>query len=109
MNDASAASSSPPQRESIPIQLADRVGKLPPYVFVRINAILAEKRKAGKDPIDLGMGNPQDPPAESIVAALAEAAKNPKNHGYSKSVGIDELRREVANKYRRMHWLQGGF
>jgi alanine-synthesizing transaminase len=106
MNDAPAASSSPPQRKSIPIQLADRVGKLPPYVFVRINAILADKRKAGKDPIDLGMGNPQDPPAESIVAALAEAAKNPKNHGYSKSVGIDELRREVANKYRRKYGVQ---
>lgn len=103
MNDAAGARPAPPQRDSIPVTPADRVSKLPPYVFVRINGILAEKRKAGKDPIDLGMGNPQDPPAEQIVAALAEAAKNPKNHGYSKSIGVDELRREVANKYWRKY------
>ena len=55
---------SPAVRAPIPfqIQLASRVYRLPPYMFGRINSLLYEKRRAGNDVIDLGMGNPSDPP-----------------------------------------------
>ena len=56
-------------------------------------------RRAGDDVIDLGMGNPSEPPADIVIDKLAEAAKNPTIHGYSKSNGIANLRREVASKY----------
>ncbi|QDU94012.1 aminotransferase class I/II-fold pyridoxal phosphate-dependent enzyme [Lignipirellula cremea] len=78
---------------------AARVTRLPPYMFGRINNLLYKKRRAGSDVIDLGMGNPSDPPSEIVIDKLVEAARDPNNHGYSKSNGILNLRREVASKY----------
>jgi alanine-synthesizing transaminase len=68
-------------------------------MFGRINQLLYDKRRAGRDVIDLGMGNPSDPPQDAVIEKLAEAARDPRNHGYSKSNGILNLRREVASKY----------
>src|SRR6185312_9644584 len=59
-----------------------------------------EKRVAGVDIIDLGMGNPGDPTPEAVVNKLAEAARDPRNHRYSVSNGIAGLRKEVAKKYK---------
>jgi alanine-synthesizing transaminase len=81
------------------IQLAERMKRLPAYLFARLNQLMYQKRRAGEDVIDMGMGNPTDPPAEMIVEKLAEAARDPKNHGYSPSLGIMNLRREVASRY----------
>jgi alanine-synthesizing transaminase len=81
------------------IQLAQRVLRLPPYLFGRINKLLYDKRRAGDDVIDLGMGNPSDAPQAEVIEKLAEAARDPRNHGYSKSNGIANLRREVAGRY----------
>ena len=88
----------PPPNRPFPIQVAERVTRLPPYLFGRINALLYNKRRAGDDVIDLGMGNPSDPPEEFVIEKLAEAARDPRNHGYSKSNGIANLRREVASE-----------
>ena len=52
----------PEEDEPFKVQLASRVLRLPPYLFGRINTLLYEKRVAGSDVIDLGMGNPPDPP-----------------------------------------------
>ncbi len=89
------------QTHDFEVQLASRVYRLPPYMFGRINSLLYEKRRAGSDVIDLGMGNPSDPPQPQVIEKLAEAAADVRNHGYSKSNGIPNLRREVASKYLR--------
>jgi alanine-synthesizing transaminase len=88
------------------IEVADRVRRLPPYLFAQINRLLYEKRRAGDDVIDLGMGNPSDAPQEIVVEKLAEAARDPKNHGYSPAQGVLSLRREVASKYLRQHGVR---
>ncbi len=85
------------------INVASRVERLPPYLFGRINTLLYQKRRAGDDVVDLGMGNPSDPPEDLVIQKLAEAAADPNNHGYSKSNGIANLRREVASKYYRKY------
>jgi len=85
--------------EPFRIEVASRVNRLPPYLFGRINGLLYEKRRRGDDVIDMGMGNPSDPPSDQVIAKLAQAAADPRNHGYSKSNGIANLRREVASKY----------
>jgi alanine-synthesizing transaminase len=72
-------------------------------LFARINKMKYEKRVAGVDIIDLGMGNPTDPTPESVVKKLAEAARDPRNHRYSVSTGIAGLRREVAKKYKNKY------
>ena len=81
------------------IEVAERVRRLPPYLFAEINKLMYEKRRAGADVIDLGMGNPTDPPQDLVIEKLAEAARDPKNHGYAPAQGILSLRREVAAKY----------
>ena len=55
------------------IPVADRVKRLPPYLFGKINKLKYEKRVAGIDVIDLGMGNPTDAPDPLIIDKLAEA------------------------------------
>ena len=41
-----------------------------------------------------------------LIRKLAEAARDPRNHGYSMSNGIANLRREVASKYLRQHGVR---
>lgn len=88
------------------VEVSDRVKRLPPYLFARINAVKYQKRRAGEDVIDLGMGNPSDPPEELVIDKLAEAARDPKNHGYSKALGIQNLRREIAGKYFKKYGVR---
>jgi alanine-synthesizing transaminase len=97
--------SSPESTEDPPfkVQIAQRVTRLPPYMFGRINNMLYQKRRAGEDVIDMGMGNPSDPPDPQVIEKLAQAAADPGNHGYSKSNGILNLRREVSSKYYKKY------
>jgi alanine-synthesizing transaminase len=77
-----------------------RINGLPPYVFAQINGLKAEARAAGRDVVDFGFGNPDLPSPDVAVAKLAEAAQNPKNHRYSASRGIPNLRLAMANRYK---------
>ncbi len=78
-----------------------RIKRLPPYVFAEVNAKKARDRAAGKDIIDLGMGNPDGPTPAHIVAKMKETIDNPRAHGYSMSKGIIGLRKAQANYYQR--------
>jgi alanine-synthesizing transaminase len=83
------------------IEPAQRITRLPPYLFGRLNALKLAKRRQGADIIDLGMGNPADPAPQIVIDKLCEAVADPRNHRYSASKGITGLRKEVAEKYRR--------
>jgi LL-diaminopimelate aminotransferase len=78
------------------IELANRIRELPPYLFARIDALKQEQRKLGKDLIDLGIGDPDLPTPPHIVAALAEAARDPGTHRYPSYVGMEDFRRAAA-------------
>src|ERR1700730_520516 len=88
------------------IQVADRVQRLPPYLFGKINDLKYRKRRDGVDEIDLGMGNPTDVPEAHVIAKLCEAAQDERNHRYSVSNGLFNLRRELALRYARRHDVQ---
>ncbi|MDF1730139.1 MULTISPECIES: LL-diaminopimelate aminotransferase [unclassified Minwuia] len=77
------------------------IKRLPPYVFNEVNRLKAEARAEGRDIIDFGMGNPDQPTPEHIVEKLVETARNPKTHRYSASKGIPGLRRAVSAYYER--------
>jgi len=79
----------------------NRIKRLPPYVFAIVNALKHEARQQGDDIIDLGMGNPDLPAPKHIVEKLCEAARNPKNHRYSASKGITQLRMAICEWYKR--------
>jgi alanine-synthesizing transaminase len=78
-----------------------RINGLPPYVFAHIDALKLAARRAGRDVIDLGFGNPDLPSPAVAVDKLVEAARNPRNHRYSASKGIPKLRQAVASLYLR--------
>jgi len=82
---------------------SERIRNLPPYLFQEINTRKANARKAGRDVIDLGMGNPDMPTPRPIVEKLKEAVEDAKTHRYSVSRGIPHLRREVSQWYRRKY------
>jgi len=80
-----------------------RLDRLPPYVFATVNQIKMEARHAGKDIIDLGMGNPDIGTPQHIVDKLTEAAQKPQNHRYSASMGITKLRMAISDWYKRRY------
>ena len=77
--------------------------KLPTQFFAtlvqKVNAAIAE----GRDIINLGQGNPDQPTPPHIVKALQEAAANPLNHKYSPFRGLDEFKVAAANFYKKQY------
>lgn len=84
----------------------DKIKRLPKYVFAAINEIKLSMRQNGEDVIDFSMGNPDGATPEHIVNKLCEAAKKPKNHGYSVSKGIFKLRLAICDWYKRKYGVE---
>jgi alanine-synthesizing transaminase len=78
-----------------------RIDNLPPYVFAEVDRRKIAARREGADVVDLGFGNPDIPSAPFVVDKLVEAAQNPRNHRYSVSRGLPNLRKAVADRYQR--------
>jgi len=81
----------------------NRIKRLPPYVFAIVNNLKMEARRKGEDIIDLGMGNPDGATPKHIVDKLVEAARKPKNHRYSASKGITQLRMAICEWYKNRY------
>ena len=71
--------------------------RLPPYVLSEVTSLRHAARRAGEDVIDLGMGNPDLATPPHVVEKIAEAAHNSKNHRYSASGGIPNLRSAICD------------
>jgi len=84
---------------------ADRLKQIPPYLFVRLEKLFAEKKAQGWDMIDFGIGDPDLPAPDSIVQAMCEASKVNDNQKYSSSAGEKDLRVAVAQWYKRRYGL----
>ncbi len=84
------------------MQEANRLKRLPLYLFTIMDQLKAQAKEKGLDIIDLGMGNPDQPAPKHVIDALCKAAHDPKNHGYSKADGPVEgqLRRAIADWYK---------
>ena len=83
-----------------------RLDRLPPYMFGKLKQLTHDRRQQGIDVIDLGMGNPSEPTPRDIIDKLCEVAYDPKNHRYSASKGIFNLRREICWYYERRFGVQ---
>ena len=86
-------------------EFSERLKKLPPYLFVRLEEMTAKKRAQGIDIIDFGIGDPDLPTPPVIVDAMYEAAKVNKNQKYSTSAGERDLRVAIADWYKRRYGL----
>jgi len=82
---------------------SERLRKLPVQFFAtlvqKVNKAVAE----GRDIINLGQGNPDQPTPKHIVKALQDAAEDPQTHKYSPFRGIDELKQAAAEYYFKQY------
>ncbi len=91
---------------SLRIELADRLKKLPPYLFAEIDRQKKEVRARGVDLVDLGIGDPDIPTPPHVIDALARAAREPKNHRYPDYEGLLAFREAAAGWYRQRFGVQ---
>jgi len=80
---------------------ANRLDELPPYLFVEIDRKKRAAIEAGRDVIDFGVGDPDQPTPSFIVDRMAKAIRTPANHRYALGVGGIEFRNAVADFFVR--------
>lgn len=83
------------------MQLARRLNRLPPYLFVDINQRIAELRARGEDIISFALGDPDLPTPSYIIECMCLAAHDPANHRYPETSGLPTLRQAIAEWYER--------
>jgi LL-diaminopimelate aminotransferase len=83
------------------MELAKRLDRLPPYLFVEINQRVAELRAKGEDIISFAIGDPDLPTPSHIIEYMCRAARDPANHHYPETAGLPELRQAIAEWYDR--------
>ena len=86
---------------TLKIQAAERLTQLPPYLFAEIDRLKRAARAQGKDIIDLGVGDPDIPTPSMIIQELERASRDPENHRYALDQGLPELRRAIAEWYKK--------
>jgi LL-diaminopimelate aminotransferase len=85
----------------VTFEYADRIKRLPPYLFAEIEKMIKEKKAQGIDLISLSIGDPDLPPPPFIIEALKQEVSDLKNHNYSFSQGEPDFREAVAGWYKK--------
>jgi len=80
---------------------AERLQKLPPYLFVMLEELAAQKKAEGVKMIDFGIGDPDLPCPNEVLDAMDKAARINENQKYSSSKGERDLRIAVAEYYKK--------
>ncbi len=82
-------------------KLSKKLTSLPPYLFVEIDKAKRKARSEGRDIIDLGVGDPDQPTPAHVIEKLYQAAKDPATHKYSLDQGLPILRQAIADWYKK--------
>ncbi len=82
-------------------ELSKKVQSLPTYLFLEIDKAKRKARQEGRDIIDLGIGDPDQPTPRHVIDALDQAASDPANHHYALDQGMPVLRRAIEAWYKR--------
>jgi len=82
-------------------RVSDLLGGLAPSATLAVDAKAKALKAAGEPVIGYGAGEPDFPTPAHIVEAAAQACYDPKNHKYTPTAGIQELREAIAFKTRR--------
>jgi LL-diaminopimelate aminotransferase len=83
------------------VQIAERLGKIPPYLFMELRKKINKAKADGVDVISLAIGDPVEPTPEPIIEELCRQAHNPENHRYptDEEKGMLAFRQEAARWY----------
>lgn len=82
---------------------SQRLQQLPPYLFAEIDKKKKAALAAGRDVINLGVGDPDTPTPEPIIRSLQKAVEVPAYHQYALDQGAPELRQSIADFCRRRY------
>ncbi|PIP20743.1 MAG: LL-diaminopimelate aminotransferase [Candidatus Omnitrophica bacterium CG23_combo_of_CG06-09_8_20_14_all_40_11] len=77
-------------------KLSKKLQDLPPYLFVEIDKAKRNAKQEGRDIIDLGVGDPDQPTPAHIIDRLYQAARDPSTHRYALDQGLSGLRKAIA-------------
>ena len=91
---------------NINIQPAERLSLVSEYYFSRKLKEVAQMNAEGKDIISLAIGSPDMPPSEKTIQTLCEVASRPDTHGYQPTMGTPELRKAMADFYKRWYGVE---
>ncbi len=83
------------------MKMSRRIENLPPYLFVEVNKKIAQKKAKGEEVVSFAVGDPDIPTPSHIIERLCKAAKDPANHRYPETEGLPELRRAIAEWYKK--------
>ena len=83
------------------MEFSNRLKNLPSQFFATLVKKVGDAVLEGRDVINLGQGNPDQPTPPHIVQALQEAAANPQNHKYSPFRGTEDFKKAAASFYKR--------
>ncbi len=81
-------------------KVSKKLNSLPPYLFLEIDKAKRQARAQGRDIIDLGIGDPDQPTPKFIIDALSQAALDPANHRYALDQGMPVLRSAISDWYK---------
>ena len=87
------------------MESAERLKKIPPYLFMELRQKIGRARAAGKDVISLAIGDPVEPTPDAVIEELGRAAHDPANHQYptDEEKGMLGFREAVAHWYQRRY------
>jgi len=85
----------------VPINYAERIRTLPPYLFAAIDEMKQQAVARGVDIINLGIGDPDLPTPDPILERMQQAVTDPQHHQYPSSSGMLSFRTAVAGWYIR--------
>lgn len=88
------------------MKISNRLKDLPPHFFSSLVKDVEDALAEGRDIINLGRGNPDQPTPPHIVKALQEAVEDPLTHGYAPFRGTSELKVAVSNFYKREYGVE---
>ncbi|WP_407452021.1 pyridoxal phosphate-dependent aminotransferase [Bifidobacterium pullorum] len=81
--------------------LSDRINNVAPSATLAVDSKAKAMKAAGIDVIGFGAGEPNFPTPDYVVEAAAEACRDPRNHRYTPTPGLPELREAIARKMLR--------
>lgn len=83
------------------VEYAERLGRMPRYIFAELDKLKQEQKKKGTQMISLAIGDPDIPTPKFILDALAKEAADPKNHNYPSYEGEPFYKEAIAGWFKR--------
>jgi len=82
-------------------EIMPRLDRLPPYLFTAIDQAKKSAIAAGKDVVDLGIGDPDLPTPAELVEVMANAITSSANHQYPDNKGSGSFRKICAVWFKK--------